>query len=130
MRLLKLIIIILFSFGSLAMDLKGLEEYRRKTLADLAKLQESTRGFQNHWARYSSFANPAGHSRKVGAYTHFLELPKELKGKALVHALCNCNDLVKDGHYCGSHALTHALEDRATYLDNALQDKASTIVKR
>lgn len=42
-------------------------------------------------------------------HAHLINLPSFLKNRGLYHGQCDCHDLVHEGHFCGSHALTHAL---------------------
>lgn len=71
----------------------------------------------------------ASHKPTTSAHAGFIPLPNELRGRSMVHVRCDCNDLVRDGHFCGSHALTHAVDDDQTY--DVRQEKAepSEVVK-
>ncbi len=142
------LVLVFFSIDTLAMDPNGLEHLNRlqqmqQNLArmnrqcqqDLEYLSSSMSGLGLN--RYSNrrAPNPYPFSssnfmpmKKKDRHTDFIKLPEELHGKDLVHVLCDCTELVDNGHYCGSHALTHAIDDANVFDSYPLDMPASKLV--
>lgn len=126
--LLKLFIVsfLFFAFTAEACNLADqIEELRKQTAA----LNDLNRSFGQN--PFDVFGVQPGLGRKGQKPKHseFIGLPKELHGKALVHVKCDCDDLASFGHYCMSHALTHALTDAVTYDGSRLAGNPSELVK-
>src|SRR5580704_12650005 len=114
MRTLNRLFCIFFSFATFTSF--AMESFFGDFAATLNDMQRQiggmTQSFRtNPYGASSSNAN----NQSKDAYSHCksIAVPPLLKG--LVHMQCDCQDLVQSGHYCGSHALTHAVDIEQTY---------------
>lgn len=92
-QILMLIIFSLISFDMVAMQ------------SDFAQILEQLQRHQGIPAEQTAHL----------AHGEFIGLPVELQGRSTVHVKCDCNDLVHDGHFCGAHALAHAVDEEDVY---------------
>lgn len=112
----KFMIFILLSFSLLGM------EYNSQRLHDLEKIKDyldaMKKNLEQQSDEFNKIFNNYGLNNKP-KHSNFINIPESLKGKSFFHIKCDCQELIKQGHYCGSHALAHAIDIEQTY---ALRD--------
>lgn len=68
--------------------------------------------------------------KKKSSHDKFIDLPEPLKGRAFFHKSCDCQDLVKNGHFCGSHALAHGVDLEQTYGISSYDGHTENVVQK
>jgi hypothetical protein len=106
--------------------------------ADFAKIQEDLRRLQQEQQQlseqfrrlgFNDFNGSSSSSKKAAQHDKFIDIPQELRERSLFHLSCDCQGLVQEGHYCGSHALAHAVDIEQTHGVFAVKGSPETIVK-